>query len=356
MQIFRISLDSKEKSSEAKVLEKKLINLGYNVSLEISKVYTIQYEFSDEQIKKLANALHNPTVETARINQPYKKEFSWSLELGFLPGVTDNVANTTTEIINDLFKINIGRNKVFTSKVLFINGNLRKEDIEFIAKELINILIERFHIKSYEQYQKDNGMEYITPKVNLEQRQYVIDINMDMDDERLSELGKKGIPDPMTKIRRGPLALDLDYLKAIQDYFKKQGRKATDIEIESIAQTWSEHCKHTIFAGEMDDIKEGLFSKYIKGATKKIREDLDEDDFCLSVFKDNSGAIIFDDDYMITDKTETHNSPSALDPFGGAITGIVGVNRDTIGFGIGALPIANKYGFCLGKPEDKSII
>jgi phosphoribosylformylglycinamidine synthase len=357
MQIFRISIDTKEKSSEAKALEKKLKSLGYNLSLEISKVYTIQYDFSEEQIKKIADALHNPVVETTRVNQPFRKEFSWALELGFLPGVTDNVANTTTEIINDLFKIEIGRNKVFTSKVLFIKAdNLRKQDIEFIAKELINTLIERFHIKSYEQYTKDNGMDCIAPEVKLEQRQYVAGIGMNADDEELLELGKKGIPDPITKTRRGPLALDLDYLHAIQKYFKKQGRKATDIEIESIAQTWSEHCKHTIFAGEMDDIKEGLFSRFIKGATEKIRQDLGENDFCLSVFKDNSGAIILDKNYMITDKVETHNSPSALDPFGGAITGIVGVNRDTIGFGLGALPIANKYGFCLGRPEDKSII
>src|SRR5947209_16897359 len=75
-------------------------------------------------------------------------------------------------------------------------------------------------------------------------------------------------------------------------------------------------------------------------------------DFCVSVFTDNSGAIIFDDNYLITHKVETHNSPSALDPYGGAITGIVGVNRDTIGFGLGAKPVANLYGFCLGNPED----
>ncbi|MBW2981674.1 phosphoribosylformylglycinamidine synthase [Candidatus Woesearchaeota archaeon] len=359
MQIFRISIDTKEKSSEAKVLEKKLKSLGYDLSLEISKVYTIQHDFTEDQIKKIADALHNPVVEAIRINQPLKKEFSWALELGFLPGVTDNVANTTAEIINDIFKMELGRNKVFTSKVLFITADsLRKEDIQFIANELINTLIERFHIKSHYRYTQNNGMDYIVPEVKLEQAQYIVRINLDVDDKTLLELGKKGILDPKTNERRGPLALDLDYLHAIQDYFKKENRKATDIEIESIAQTWSEHCKHTIFAGEMDDIKEGLFSRYIKGATKKIREDLDENenDFCLSVFSDNSGAIIFDNKYMITDKVETHNSPSALDPFGGAITGIVGVNRDTIGFGLGALPIANKYGFCLGKPEDKSII
>ena len=355
--IFRIEIDTKEKSSEAKVLEKKLKDLGFKASLDISHVYTIQYNFSEDKINKIADSLHNPVVQKPRINQPVNIKFDWALELGFLPGVTDNVANTTTEIINDLFKINIGLSKVFTSKVLFITSNkLKKTDIENIAKELINILIERFHIKDYNQYVKDKGMDYIVPIVKLEQSQDVLEIDLEVNNEELSELGKKGILDIKTQQRRGPLALSLDNLKAIRDYYKKQGRKPTDIEIESIAQTWSEHCKHTIFSSELDEIKQGIFKKYIKGATEKIRKDLGKKDFCVSVFKDNSGAIIFDDDYLVTDKAETHNSPSALDPYGGAITGIVGVNRDTIGFGLGAMPIVNKYGYCVGRPEDKKII
>src|SRR5204862_3795873 len=102
----------------------------------------------------------------------------------------------------------------------------------------------------------------------------------------------------------------------------------------------------------IDDIPEGLYRTYIKGATNEIRKRKGNKDFCVSVFKDNSGAIVFDDDYLITHKVETHNSPSALDPFGGAITGIVGVNRDALGFGLGAKPIINTYGFCVGDPND----
>jgi phosphoribosylformylglycinamidine synthase len=119
-----------------------------------------------------------------------------------------------------------------------------------------------------------------------------------------------------------------------------------------LAQTWSEHCKHTIFANPIDEIKDGLYKTYIKGATNLIRKQKGKKDFCVSVFSDNSGGIIFDKDYLVTHKVETHNSPSALDPFGGAITGIVGVNRDTIGFGLGAKPVANLYGFCFGDPYD----
>jgi len=169
-----------------------------------------------------------------------------------------------------------------------------------------------------------------------------------MSDEELVEIGKEGIMGK--KARRGPLALDLVYMREIRDYFRKLRRKPTDVELESIAQTWSEHCKHTIFADPIDEVKNGLYKEFIQKATKEIRLLKGKDDFCVSVFTDNSGAIKFDKNYLVTDKVETHNSPSALDPYGGAITGIVGVNRDTIGFGQGARPIANRYGFCFADP------
>ena len=138
---------------------------------------------------------------------------------------------------------------------------------------------------------------------------------------------------------------------AIRDYFDRHNRKPTDVELESLAQTWSEHCKHTIFASAMDDdVPKGLYKTCIQAATNEIRAKKGDRDICVTVFTDNSGAIIFDDEYLVTHKVETHNSPSALDPFGGALTGIVGVNRDTIGFGLGAKPCINVYGFCVGDP------
>ena len=170
-------------------------------------------------------------------------------------------------------------------------------------------------------------------------------------DAELARLGKEGIIDPQTGQRRGPLALDLAQLHAIRDYFNRSGRAPTDVEIESLAQTWSEHCKHTIFASAMDDdLPKGLYKTCIQAATNEIRAEKGDRDICVTVFTDNSGAIIFDDEYLVTHKVETHNSPSALDPFGGALTGIVGVNRDTIGFGLGAKPCINIYGFCVGDP------
>lgn len=351
----RISIDNKTKGSSAKVLEKKLKAMGYGADVRISKVYTLDYDFTDQELEKIASALHNPVVEKVRIDSVFGGKFDWALELGFLPGVTDNVANTVTEMINDMLKKDIGLGKVFSSKVIFLSGELAREDVEKIAEGMVNTLIERYHVKSGGEYDREGGMDKVVPRVHLSSDPRVLEVDLDISDEALAELGKKGIPDT-DGTRRGPLALDLDYLHAIQEYYKKEGRKATDIELESIAQTWSEHCKHTIFAAQMDDIEEGIFKRFIRGATEKVRADLGEDDFCLSVFKDNSGGIVFDDEYMVTDKAETHNSPSALDPLGGSVTGIVGVNRDTMGFGLGALPIVNKFGFCVGRPEDERMV
>ncbi len=312
-----------------------------------SKVYTIDRNFSETEINRIANALHNPVIEEIRINEPKKVECHWVLELGFLPGVTDNVGKTASEIIKDMFKLK-DNSFVYSSNTIFISEKLNKDEVEKIALKKINPLIERYHIKTYEQYLKDKDMDLIIPKVSINSKGEILEIDLETAD--LIELGKKGILDS-NNVRRGTLALDELDMKKIKEYFKN--RKPRDIEIESIAQTWSEHCKHTIFASPLGEVKEGLYKKYIKGATEKIRK---KNDFCLSVFHDNAGGIIFNDEYIIADKVETHNSPSALDPFGGAITGIVGVNRDIIGFGIGALPIANRYGFCVAKPEDNSLL
>jgi phosphoribosylformylglycinamidine synthase len=96
-------------------------------------------------------------------------------------------------------------------------------------------------------------------------------VSLDVSDDELIKIGKEGILDE-SGVRRGPLALDLSSMQVIQGYFKKLKRDPTDIELESLAQTWSEHCKHTIFANPIDDIKDGLYKTYIKGATNLIRK------------------------------------------------------------------------------------
>ncbi|MCL4364418.1 AIR synthase-related protein, partial [Patescibacteria group bacterium] len=293
----------------------------------------------------------NPVTQKYYFKSDYEIIFDWAIEIGFLPGVTDNVAHTVKQIAEDLLKIKFkARENVYSSQLTLIKGKLDEKKVTRIANSLYNPLIQRVAIKNHQQFVKDQGMDRIVPKVSLTKQPKVNEVDLEVNDEELVRIGKTGIANPDGS-RRGPLALDLRFMKTIKNHFGKQKRNPTDVELESLAQTWSEHCKHTIFNDPIDEIKEGLFAKYIKGATEKIRKKKGRRDFCVSVFKDNSGAIIFDDKYLITHKVETHNSPSALDPYGGAVTGIVGVNRDAIGFGLGAKPVANFYGYCLADPR-----
>ena len=180
-----------------------------------------------------------------------------------------------------------------------------------------------------------------------------------MDDEALMDVSRKNT-----------LALNLTEMTKIRDWFASPEVAATrqalglptdptDAELEVLAQTWSEHCKHKIFASKIayTDAESGasetidsLYKTCIMNTTRQIRASLGDRDFCHSVFKDNAGVIAFTEDYDACIKVETHNSPSALDPYGGALTGIVGVNRDPMGTGLGAELICNTDVFCFASP------
>jgi len=330
--------------------------LGFLIEeLHLVEVYTIATDardFSKKELLQIGSQLMNPVVQECSVDEPTRIPFDSAIEIGFLPGVTDNVGTTARQTIEDFFSMKFGEGDfVYSSQLYFICGKLPEEDLIRLASTLANPLVNRVHRKTREEY-GTWGMDVIVPAVNLHELPAAGTVNLDVDDRELTRIGKEGILDPLTGRRRGPLALDLAQLHAIRDHFGTKGRMPTDVELEALAQTWSEHCKHTIFASAMDDdVPDGLYRTYIQAATNRIRREKGEHDICVTVFTDNSGAIIFDDRYLVTHKVETHNSPSALDPFGGALTGIVGVNRDTIGFGLGAKPAINVYGFCVGDPE-----
>ena len=169
----------------------------------------------------------------------------------------------------------------------------------------------------------------------------------------------KATDEEMTRLSRdGMLALNLEEMRAIRRHFSAIGRDPTDVEMETLAQTWSEHCKHKVFNGVIDYVSGGkteridnLFARSIRKATEDIRRDKGARDRCVSVFVDNAGIIEFDDDYHLVFKVETHNHPSALDPYGGANTGIGGVIRDPLGTGLGGKPIFNTDVFCFAPPD-----
>ena len=165
----------------------------------------------------------------------------------------------------------------------------------------------------------------------------------DQDDAGLVKLSKDG-----------GLALNVVEMRAVRDHFRGLGRDPADVELETVAQTWSEHCKHKTLTGPIR-FEGGVVDNLLKSTIKQATEVIDHP-FCLSIFHDNAGVIRFDDHYGLAIKVETHNHPSAIEPFGGAGTGLGGVIRDILGTGRGAKPVANIDVFCVGPldlPQDR---
>ncbi len=158
--------------------------------------------------------------------------------------------------------------------------------------------------------------------------------------------------------REWQLSLTLVEMQTIQAHFRTLDRDPTDAELETVAQTWSEHCSHKTLAGRIEYTDENgtrhfenMLKETIFAATHQIRDALGEDDWCISVFQDNAGIVRFDEQHHLTFKVETHNRPSAIEPYGGANTGIGGVIRDTLGTGLGAKPVCNTDVFCFASPD-----
>ncbi len=147
----------------------------------------------------------------------------------------------------------------------------------------------------------------------------------------------------------GGLSLDLAEMKAIRDHYREKGREPSEIELETIAQTWSEHCCHKTLTGAVEhgDLR---YKNLLKDTIFRVTRELDLP-WCWSIFRDNAGVIGIDDEWGVSFKVETHNHPSALEPYGGAGTGVGGVIRDTLGTGVGARPILNTDVFCFA-PTD----
>ena len=178
---------------------------------------------------------------------------------------------------------------------------------------------------------------------------------IDADEKELMRISKQGI-----------LSLSLEEMLLIKKYFAARGKNPTDVELETIAQTWSEHCVHKTFRGTIEytdnspavHLRGGqtgpprrwVIENLLKQTIMKVTKELNKK-WCISVFKDNAGIIEFDKKNGVAFKIETHNHPSALDPYGGAGTGIGGVIRDILGVGMGAKPIMNTDVFCFGPPD-----
>ena len=331
-------------------------------SVNTISVYTIDADLSPEQLETVASGpFSDPVTQAYAIDRPLAQSFDWFIEVGFGPGVTDNVGKTAREAIELRLGVKLKEEeRVYTSIQYLIKGNLKRPEVEKICTGiLVNPLIQRFEVIPNHLWNGERGLDPTVPRVKMDGKIHVQEIDPDRDDRALLELSHERV-----------LALTLPELKAIQAYLKREsvlrergefhlGRKITDVELEALAQTWSEHCKHKIFNALIEytdergetEVIDSLFNTHIKGATEKIRRRKGREDPCVSVFDDNAGVIKFIDSYNLVFKVETHNTPSALDPYGGALTGIVGVNRDPFGTGKGAKLIFNVDTFCFAPPH-----
>ena len=338
-------------------------DLGIRVeTVRTVEVYVIDASLTKAQLQELARAYSDPITQRYTIDEPIARDFDWVIEVGFLPGVTDNVGRTARETLLQVLRTPLREEeKVYTSRQYLIKGELGREEAGRIATEVLgNPLINRFEIRSKEEWDPKVGIGPIVPKVGGSSGGRVQEISLEVSDEELERISRERL-----------LALSLEEMRAIQRYLRDPevvasrikvglGDRVTDVELEAIAQTWSEHCKHKIFnafiryvdeeAGAEERIT-GLFDTYIRRSTEEIRRRWGERDICLSVFVDNAGVVAFNDRWSLTFKVETHNTPSALDPYGGALTGIVGVNRDPFGTGKGAKLIFNTDVFCFAPPH-----
>ncbi len=255
------------------------------------------------------------------------------IEVHLKSGVTDPVAESVQAALQDMGAGAV--ESVRTARKFVLFGTLSDSQRETIARRVLaNDCIEEVIW----------GADAEPPSPHI--RPYVLKLTeiavRDLDEAALERLSK-----------HMDLFLNLREMQTIQQYYRTIGREPTDVELETLAQTWSEHCVHKTLKSSVDmelDGKPVHFDNLLKETVFKATKDLNKD-WCISVFVDNAGVVEFDEDTALCFKVETHNRPSALDPYGGAATGIGGVIRDSMGTGMGAKPIANTDVFCFGRPD-----
>jgi phosphoribosylformylglycinamidine synthase len=333
--VFRIEVSVKAglPDPEGDRLEKDIRDIGVQTvkRARVSDVYLLEGGLTETDLTKIGQEL---------LADPVVEDFSWGkgplsrdegedvhiIEVAYNPGVTVPLEESVNQAIRDLGIDTV--TSVKTARKYSLCGHLSERDIQSIRdKLLINSLVQHVVTKREVVTLPSPVYKFVLTTVDL----------LNTDDDGLMELSKDR------------LWLNLNEMRRIKDYFSKLGRNPTDVELETLAQTWSEHCIHKTFKSR---IKLGwlVVDNLLKSTIMRVTEELKKP-WCLSVFRDNAGVIDFDGHYGICFKVETHNHPSALEPYGGAATGIGGVIRDILGTGLGAKPILNTDVFCFAPPD-----
>ncbi len=371
--IYRIDVEASSRGGRGgqagsdplgEAVRRQILEFGTRVgAVSVRRIFLIDTDASQEQVQRVAGELlADPIVETAKVFSAAPAEESRQqqrIEIHLKPGVMDPVAASTEMAIRDM---GLHVREVRTGRAYLIDGDVPQEQLRHIASRVLaNGVIESVHL------------DFFIPKKFEAGRPYVFKLNhvpiRELSDEQLKKLS-----------REGHLFLSLAEMKSIQFYFREQGREPTDAELETLAQTWSEHCVHKTLKSAVDVhdesgkvvrrygnlIKETIFDSTMALMGKRGTgyqpvqhgqvAHATKEEFCLSVFKDNAGVIAFDDVDAVCFKVETHNHPSAIEPYGGSATGAGGCIRDVLGTGLGAKPVANTDVFCVAYPDARSSI
>jgi phosphoribosylformylglycinamidine synthase len=283
----------------------------------------------DEVARAAETVLVDPVVETYAVlacDHPGDGAAGATVHVLPKPGVTDPEAQSALAVLRDL---GFAAENVRTVRTYQVDGPADALP-RLIQRVLANDAVEQSIVGPLRLDHLGQGHPYHFRRIEVPIRA--------MDPESLRRLS-----------REGQLYLSVAEMEAIQRHFVDLGRDPTDCELETLAQTWSEHCSHKTLRGRIEfegQVIDNLLKETIFRATKTLGLD-----WLVSVFADNAGVVRFDDRFDVCFKVETHNHPSAIDPYGGANTGIGGVIRDPMGTGLGAKPICNTDVFCVAPPD-----
>ena len=332
--------------------------------VQATALYAVRYPLSAPQLRAFAEGcLQDPVLHEVSLNElRHDPEMRSYILVAKGPGVTDDEGTSAQNALGDFLNeaLDTRTQHIFSKRLYLLENELPDADLRRLAEELLgNKLINRFEVGRVA-----DGIRDFTPRPGTAVDNTTQTVRLEgLSDEALLKLSKDNL-----------YALNLAEMLAIRAYYAEPATQterraaglpaeATDCELEILAQTWSEHCKHKEFAalinyhnletGEQEQI-DGLFKTYIKDATAEVDRQLraNGNDWLIKVFSDNAGAVRINADSLFVWKVETHNSPSAIDPYGGAITGILGNNRDPLATGIGgARLLFNTNVLCFGNPN-----
>jgi phosphoribosylformylglycinamidine synthase II len=333
--MHRIEVRLKDRLSDARgqSLVRDIHDLGIASvsSVTVTDVYFLNAELATTDLERVcSNLLADPVTQEYRHSAGDSatadaEPNTLAIEVAYNPGVTDPVEETAMKAIQDLGVTGVAAVK--TARLYLFEGNPTAEELAVISQRLlVNPIIQHVVQPGHFAFPE-------TPRYRF-------------------ELGRITLSD-LTSAARAAIqkqySFTLEEFQAVADYFLSQHREPTDVEIETISQTWSEHCGHKTFKAKIafeGKVIDNLLKSTIAKATTELNKP-----WCLSVFEDNAGVIDFDGKWALCFKVETHNHPSAVEPYGGASTGLGGVIRDPLGTGLGAKPILNTDVFCFAPPD-----